>query len=242
MSERLQKLLARAGFGSRRQCEDLIRAGRVMVNGVPASLGEQADANRDAVMVDGKAIQLPKQPLYIKFYKPPGYLSSTRSQGGHPTIYQLITTPRRVYPVGRLDLDSEGLMLLTDDGKLTQLLTHPSYQHEKEYRVLFHELPDPDQIVRWQQGVQLPDGYHTQPAQIFIDRTEADKTWCRIILREGRKRQIRIMASVLGLTVIRLIRTRIASLELGKLKPGEYEECLPNEVAALIEIRERASH
>ena len=235
MSERLQKVLAKAGFGSRRACEDLIRAGRVKVDGVPAALGDRVQSHLVQVLVDGVAITLPDQPVYLKFYKPPGYLSSTRSQGGHPTIYNLISIPRRVFPAGRLDLHSEGLMLLTDDGNLTQRLTHPSYQHEKEYRVLFQEAPTPAQISSWQKGLQLPDGVLTQPAQFFVDEEEAGNTWCRIILREGRKRQIRNMASVLGLTVLRLIRIRIALLELGPLAPGQTEECTAGEVAGLLE-------
>lgn len=233
MSEKLQKVLARAGFGSRRACEDLIRAGRVKVDGVPASLGDRVSSSQVEVQVDGIAITLPEQPVYLKFYKPQGFLSSTRSQGGHPTIYKLISIPRRVFPAGRLDLHSEGLMLLTDDGNLTQRLTHPSYQHEKEYRVLFQDAPTPAQISTWQKGVKLPDGFLTQPSQFFIDEEEAGNTWCRIILREGRKRQIRNMASVLGLIVLRLIRIRIASLELGSLEPGQIEVCTAGEVAGL---------
>lgn len=239
MSERVQKVLARAGFGSRRACEDLIRAGRVKVDGIPASLGDRVDINVVEIMLDGVAITLPEQPVYLKFYKPAGYLSSTRSQGGYPTIFELFSTPRRVYPAGRLDLHSEGLMLLTDDGSLTQRLTHPSYQHDKEYRALFQKAPDHAQISTWEKGVQLFDGYLTQPAQFFIDSEEEGNTWCRIILREGRKRQIRNMASVLGLTLLRLIRIRIASLELGSLEPGQTQACSPDEIAGLLTAQER---
>ncbi|TFH36060.1 MAG: rRNA pseudouridine synthase, partial [Anaerolineales bacterium] len=217
MSERLQKVLARAGLGSRRHCEDLIRAGRVRVNGLLAAIGDRVDIDQVEVTLDGVPIQLPGQPIYIKFHKPAGYLSSTRSQGGLPTIFDLVSIPRRVYPVGRLDLHSEGLMLLTDDGILTERLTHPRYQHEKEYRVLFQEAPSPHQISTWQKGIELEDGYCTKPAHLSLERQEGRNAWCRVILREGRKRQIRDMASRLGLTVLRLIRVRIASLELGSL-------------------------
>jgi 23S rRNA pseudouridine2605 synthase len=240
MSERLQKVLAKAGLGSRRHCEDLIRVGRVTVNGSPAALGDRVDLNQAEVAVDGKLIQLPERLLYIKFHKPIGYLSSSRSQGGHPTIFDLVPTSQRVYPVGRLDLQSEGLMLLTDDGALTQLLTHPRYRHEKEYRVLFKGTPDLEHITNWQKGIQLPDGYLTQPAQFFIEREDEQTSWCRIILGEGRKRQIRDMAAVLGLDILRLIRIRIASLELGDLETGQYQECSADELASLIEATQSA--
>jgi 23S rRNA pseudouridine2605 synthase len=233
MSERLQKVLARAGIGSRRHCEDLIRAGRVRVNGRVAVLGERVDIDQAQITIDEVPIDLPTQFCYIKFHKPAGYLSSTRSQGGRPTIYELVPITRRVYPVGRLDLYSEGLILLTDDGNLTQRLTHPRYQHEKEYRVLFEQSPNAEQISLWQEGVRLPDGYITQPAHLSIERLEQEGCWCRVVLREGRKRQIRSMAAVLGLTVLRLIRIRIASLKLGSLTTGQWEECSAQEVQAL---------
>jgi 23S rRNA pseudouridine2605 synthase len=233
MSERLQKVLARAGVGSRRHCEDLIRAGRVIVNGHVATLGERVDIDQELILIDDEPIELPTQYCYIKLHKPPGYLSSTRSQGGQPTICELVPITRRVYPVGRLDLQSEGLLLLTDDGNLTQRLTHPRYQHEKEYRVLFEELPNVEQISLWQDGVRLPDGYFTQPSQLSIEGREHGNCWCRIVLREGRKRQIRSMAAVLGLTVLRLIRVRIATLELGSLPIGQWKECSAQEVQAL---------
>jgi 23S rRNA pseudouridine2605 synthase len=134
MSERLQKVLARGGLGSRRHCEEIIRAGRVKVNGKTASIGENVDIKTDAITVDSIPVQIPVIHRYIKLHKPIGYLSSSRSQGGRPTIYELVATTERVYPVGRLDLQSEGLILLTDDGDLTQRLSHPRYKHEKEYR------------------------------------------------------------------------------------------------------------
>jgi 23S rRNA pseudouridine2605 synthase len=206
----------------------------VKVNGSLASLGDKVDVDTVEITVDDVIIQLPEQYRYIKFHKPPGYLSSTRSQGGHPTIFNLVTTTERVYPVGRLDLHSEGLMLLTDDGDLTQRLTHPRYQHEKEYLVLFQDAPSEKHISKWQTGIQLQDGYLTQPSHISIDRQEEGNTWYRIILREGRKRQIRSMASVLGLTVLQLIRVRIASLELGGLASGDWQDCTSEEVDALM--------
>ena len=236
MSERLQKVLARGGLGSRRHCEKIIRAGRVQVNGKTASIGESVDSKTDAITVDGIPLKLPTVHRYIKLNKPVGYLSSARSQGGRPTIYKLVKITDRVYPVGRLDLHSEGLILLTDDGDLTQHLTHPSNQHEKEYLVLFRTAPSAEQITRWQAGIRLPDGYQTQPSQLMIHRHDQGRTWCRIILGEGRKRQIRNMASVLGLSVLKLIRIRIATLELGSLASGRWQDCTDQEIEALMRI------
>jgi len=239
MSERLQKVLASGGLGSRRHCEKLIRAGRVQVNGRTASIGESVDVKTDEITLNGIPIQLPTKHRYIKLHKPAGYLSSSRSQGGRPTVYELVEITDRIYPVGRLDLHSEGLLLLTNDGDLTQRLTHPSFQHEKEYLVLFQTTPTDMQIAQWHTGIQLPDGYQTQPSQITIDRHEQGMAWCRIIMREGRKRQIRDMASVLGLTVRRLIRLRIASLELGSLSSGKWQNCTTQEIERLMADIER---
>jgi 23S rRNA pseudouridine2605 synthase len=233
MKERLQKVLARAGLGSRRHCETLIRSGRVEVNGIGVTLGQKVDVEVDQIRIDGMILEKPASHRYIKFHKPSGYLTSTRSQGGQPTIYSLISVPERVFPVGRLDMPSEGLMLLTDDGDLANRLSHPRYQHEKEYRVLFKEIPDQSQVRLWETGVQLPDGYLTQPSPIQFEQLEEDHAWYRVILREGRKRQIRTMASVLGLTVLRLIRVRISSLELGDLECGSWRDCTDGEIQAL---------
>ncbi len=233
MNERLQKVLARAGLGSRRYCEDLIRSGRVRVNGAVALLGSKVNVGEDQITVDGDLLAMPAENRYIKFHKPVGYLCSTKSQGGRPTIFALINVPERVYPVGRLDMPSEGLLLLTDDGQLTNRLTHPRYQHEKEYRLLFQETPTENQMRRWRSGMTLPDGHKTKPSAFALEQVEDGGAWCRIVMREGRKRQIRSMAAVLGLTVLRLIRIRIASLELGDLPVGAWQDCSEEEVREL---------
>lgn len=238
MTERLQKVLARRGLGSRRHCEDLIHAGRVTVNGMVAMLGDKVDPHAVDIRIDGELLYPPEPHRYIKLHKPPGYLCSTQSQGGHPTIFNLVPIPERIHPVGRLDLDSEGLILLTNNGELTQRLTHPSYQHEKEYRVLFEESPSHTQLSHWQGGVLLPDGYLTKRSHISVQSQEQGQTWCNVILREGRKRQIRTMASVLGLTVLRLIRIRIATLALGSLAPGNWQDCSIDERDALLALLE----
>lgn len=236
--ERLQKLLARAGLGSRRACERLIREGRVRVNGRVARLGERADPERDRITVDGKPLPPPERLLYIKLYKPRGVISTVRNPHEHRrTVTDLVPRRERLYPVGRLDADSEGLILLTNDGELAYRLTHPRYGHEKEYRVLVRGRPTAEQLKAWRAGVILPDGHRTAPAQVEVESrvttSEGERTWLRVILREGRKRQLRQVGKLLGLPVLRLIRVRIGSLELGDLRPGEWRHLTPEEVAAL---------
>lgn len=233
MPQRLQKILARSGLGSRRACEELIRSGRVQVNGVTAELGQRADRELDEILVDGVSVAPPQDHVYLALYKPVGYLSSLRSQGGKPTIQELVHIHERVYPVGRLDLDSEGLMLLTNDGELTHKLTHPSFGHSKEYRVLLDRIPDRSQVEAWSRGVVLPNGSKTCSARINIEDPRSRNPWVRVQMREGRKRQIRETAHVLGLNVRRLIRVRIGTLELGDLKVGESRRLSQEEVREL---------
>jgi 23S rRNA pseudouridine2605 synthase len=233
MAERLQKILARAGYGSRRQCEELIAAGRVRVNGRVAVLGDKADAATDAITVDGVAVPAPEQFRYILLYKPRGVLSTVSAPDRRPTVRDLVPLPGRLYPVGRLDVDSEGLLLLTNDGELANRLTHPRYQHEKEYRVLVARQPDEKQLEAWRHGVVLEDGYRTQPAQVRLESKFGKGAWLRVILREGHKRQIREMGRQTGLPVVRIVRVRMADLSLGNLKPGQWRELAPPEVERL---------
>lgn len=233
MAQRLQKILAQSGLGSRRACEELIRAGRVQVNGVTAELGQRADRDRDEILVDGDSISPAQETVYIALYKPVGYISSLRSQGGNPTVQELVHIHDRVYPVGRLDLDSEGLMLLTNDGELTHQLTHPRYGHLKEYRVLLDRVPNPSQLKAWRNGIVLPDGSKTLKAQVDIEDPQSGEPWVRVRIREGRKRQIRETARVLGCQVRRLIRVRIGTLRLGSLQAGESRRLSEEEVGRL---------
>lgn len=233
MKERLQKVMAQAGYGSRRACEEIIRQGRVTVNGLTSKLGDKVDLSEDEIFIDGKQLEPAQLLVYRILNKPPGYLSSTRSQGGNPTVLDLMSCNQRIYPVGRLDLDSEGLILLTNDGPLTQRLTHPSFEHEKEYRVLLDRKPDDEQLRHWRNGVILSDGYKTHPAQVSLGGSDASGFWIEVVLREGRKHQIRETAEILGLDVIRLIRVRMATLEIGSLLPGEWRELEPDEIARL---------
>ena len=169
MEERLQKLMAQAGLGSRRACEVLISAGRVSVNGRTAGLGEKADPQRDRILVDGQPLKLPEVPVYIALYKPRGVLSAVSSPDPRPTVRDLVDLPGHLYPVGRLDVDSEGLILLTSDGELANRLTHPRYGHEKEYRVLVARRPDQEQLETWRRGVVFEDGYRTAPSEVRLD-------------------------------------------------------------------------
>lgn len=233
MEERLQKILARADFGSRRACEELIRQGRVSVNGQVAQLGQKADPDRDRITVDGRPVQPRRSYTYVAVHKPRGVLSDEGDGSGRlPTVRDLVPLPGHLFPVGRLDLRSEGLILLTNDGDLTYRLTHPRFGHEKEYRALVQGEPVERTLDRWCRGVFLA-GRRTAPAEVTVAGREKDMTWLRVILHEGRKRQIRRVAAMLGHPVHRLIRVRIGPLHLGNLKPREWRELTDAEVDAL---------
>jgi pseudouridine synthase len=233
MEERLQKILARAGFGSRRACEAFIREGRVAVNGQVAQIGQKADPDRDRVTLDGKPVRAGQTHTYVALHKPRGVLSDEGDGSGRiQTAHDLVDLPGRLYPVGRLDLRSEGLILLTDDGELTHRLTHPRYEHSKEYEVYVEGHPNEKTLNRWRRGVFL-EGHKTAPAEVSVMRREKDRTWLRVVLREGRKRQIRRVGAMLGHPVHQLIRVRIGSVHLGDLKPGQWRHLTKQEVKAL---------
>jgi 23S rRNA pseudouridine2605 synthase len=241
MKERLQKLMAQAGLGSRRTCEEWITAGRVTVNGRAAVLGSKADPAKDRILVDGNLLKLTEQQVYIAIYKPRGVLTTVSAPDRRPTVRELVPVSERLYPVGRLDVDSEGLVLLTNDGELANRLTHPRFGHEKEYRVLVARRPDDQQLETWRRGVVLEDGYRTQPCQVFVEDTSGKGAWLRVTMREGRKRQIRETGSILGLPVVKIIRVRIGNLRLGTLKPRAWRRLTEKEVADLKEEAAPAS-
>ncbi|MGD2050186.1 MAG: pseudouridine synthase, partial [Chloroflexota bacterium] len=232
MTVRLQKLLAQAGFGSRRNCETLIASGRVFVNGERAHLGQKADPNRDRIEIDGKRIEL-TSPIYIKLNKPKGVISSTTDElnQGRKTIMDLVQISEHLFPVGRLDKQSEGLMLLTNDGTLTHRLTHPRYQHEKVYEVILDGNVPAEALQQWRRGIFL-EGRKTAPASIEVLEQLPDSTKLQVRLREGRKRQIRKIAAQLGFPVKRLNRLQIGPLKLGDLNPGEWRHLTDQEVEA----------
>jgi 23S rRNA pseudouridine2605 synthase len=233
MEDRLQKILARSGYGSRRACEQLIASGRVRVNGKVATLGMKANSHTDLIELDGNPIAANEKLVYVALYKPRGVLSSVKAEDSRQTVRDLVPIPEQIYPVGRLDIDSEGLVLMTNDGDLTNRLTHPRYGHEKEYRVLVARHPDEDQLETWRRGVILEDGYRTTQAQVRLEKFKGKGAWLRIIMREGRKRQIREIGSRLGLPVVKIIRTRISSRHLGSLKARQWRNLEPKEIATL---------
>lgn len=232
--ERIQKILARAGFGSRRASEVLIADGRVRVNGKVAILGAKADAETDKITVDGQPIpQVAPAGEYIALYKPRFVLSDNVSDDPRKTVFDLVPVQGHLFVVGRLDFESEGLMLLTNDGELANQLTHPRFGHEKEYRVLVAKRPDEEQLAVWRRGVVLEDGHKTSPADVRIESTLGKGAWLRIIMHEGRKRQIREICTQIGLPVVRIVRVRIGTLKVGGLKPGEWRNLTPVEVRGL---------
>ena len=233
MEERLQKILAQAGLGSRRACEELIKNGRVTVNGKIAILGSKAVAQQDHIHVDGKPIKPPEAFQYIVLNKPRGVLSTVTTPDPRPTVRDLVPVRGTLYPVGRLDIDSEGLILLTNDGELANQLTHPRYGHEKEYRVLVARHPDEKQLDAWRHGVVMEDGYRTAPVQVDVESHSGKGSWLRVVMREGRKRQIRDTCHQIGLPVVSIIRIRIGSLRLGNLKSREWRHLTSAEIKAL---------
>ena len=238
MEERLQKILARANYGARRKCEELIIGGRVTVNGQVAILGQKADPDSDDIRVDGNMLRL-ESLVYIILHKPKNILSDgADASSDTPTARDLVPLPGHLYPVGRLDLRSEGLLLMTNDGDLANLLTHPRYEHSKEYHVAVEGQPDSEVLEAWRQGVML-DGQRTAPAEVTVLERAPKQTLLKVVLREGRKRQIRKVAASLGFPVRHLIRTRIGPIELGNLKPGEWRYLRSGEVKLLREIKEQ---
>jgi len=233
MQERIQKLLAQAGYGSRRACEVFIIEGRVKVNGKAAELGQKADLQVDKVTIDGKALDRPETLTYIALYKPRNVLSAAEGQDDRQTVRDLIPLEGHLYPVGRLDFDSEGLILMTNDGELTNKLTHPRFGHEKEYRVLLARRPDDKQLEAWRRGVVLEDGDKTAKAEVKFLATSGKGAWIRVVMGEGKKRQIREVGRLLGLPVVKIIRLRIGSLKLGTLKPRQWRYLTADELAEL---------
>lgn len=235
MNERLQKIMARAGLGSRRVCEEIIRQGRVEVDGKIATLGLKVDPARQHIVVDGRPLTAPEPLVYIALHKPRGVLAVSQDDRGRRTVRDLVPVSGHLYPVGRLDATSEGLMLLTNDGALANRLTHPRYRHEKTYRVLVKGHVSDEALRKWERGVFL-DRRRTAPARVTRLRQEKNSTWLRVILREGRKRQIRRVALLLGHHVVRLIRERIGPLKLGQLESGQWRHLSEKEIKALRRI------
>ncbi|HUE38039.1 MAG TPA: pseudouridine synthase [Candidatus Binatia bacterium] len=233
MEERLQKLLARAGLASRRAAEELIVAGRVTVNGdVVRELGAKADESRDDVRVDGERLPRPRAQVLL-LHKPPGVVTTLADPEGRPTVRHYFPQRfDRVFPIGRLDFNSSGLLLLTNDGDLAARLLHPRHRIARTYRVKIHGRPTPAALARLRRGVKLDDGV-TGPAEVDVERTSATKAWLRFTIREGRRREIRRMCEAVGHRVDRLVRIRFGPIELGRLEPGDWRALRDDEIEAL---------
>lgn len=230
--ERIQKVLARAGIGSRRRVEELVAAGRVRVNGARARLGARVDPYKDVVEVDGSRVPLEPGLVHYLANKPVGMVSTADDPEGRPTVVDLVDPSVRVWPVGRLDVDTEGAIVLTNDGELTHRLTHPSFGVPKTYLAEVRGGVRHGSVVRLARGIELDDG-PTAPADVAIVDRLGPTTLVEITLREGRNRQVRRMFDAVGHPVVRLARTAIGPLGLGRLKPGSLRRLSPEEVRAL---------
>jgi len=230
--ERLQKVLARAGLGSRRACEELIAAARVTVDGEVAVLGRRVDPDSARVAVDGVPVVTRADLVHYLLNKPARVVSTASDPEGRPTVVELVPAEPRVFPVGRLDWDTEGLLVLTNDGDLTQLLTHPSHGVEKEYLAEVDGVPSRATLRRLREGVELDDGT-TAPAKVQLVQDRGDHAAVALTIHEGRNRQVRRMLEVVGHPVRRLVRVRIGALTDPSLAPGEWRRLTPAEVRAL---------
>ena len=238
MEERLQKLLSARGVGSRRAMEEWITDGRVTVNGQVARLGDKADPERDEICVDGVPLRPEGERVYLMLHKPRGYVTTLSDERGRKTVAQLVADcGRRVWPVGRLDLDSEGLLIMTDDGELTQRLIHPSHQVEKEYLVWV--VGDVSKGLPILSGPMELDGERLAPAQVKRGRASGGVSQLSVTIHQGKNRQVRRMCAQAGLTVMRLKRIREGRLLLDRnLKPGQWRLLTPEEVALLRDMEE----
>lgn len=230
--ERLQKVLAHAGLGSRRAMEELIAAGRVKVNGRRARLGSRVDASKDEVEVDGSRVPLEQDLVHYMLNKPAGVVSTASDPEGRQTVVELLDLPARVWPVGRLDTDSEGLLVVTNDGELTHRLTHPRYEIPKTYLAEVRGTAGSRAIKHLISGVELDDGV-TKRAKVSLVEATRGGTLLEITITEGRNRQVRRMCEAVGHPVKRLVRTTLGPLQLGRLKPGTFRKLSLEEVRAL---------
>ena len=230
--ERLQKVLARAGFGSRRACEILIDAGRVEVNGEVAALGRRIDPERDTVTVDGVTVAVRSGLVYYLLNKPARVVTTAHDPEGRPTVIDLVPAEPRVFPVGRLDRDTEGLLLLTNDGDLAHGLTHPSHGVPKTYLAEVAGIPGRGALRRLREGVDLEDG-RTAPARARVTGATAQGAALELVIHEGRNRQVRRMCEAVGHPVRRLVRTRFGPLRDHRLAPGQWRSLTQAEIRSL---------
>jgi len=230
MEKRLQKILSETGIASRRKAEELILEGRITVNGRIATIGMKADPDRDHIKVNGKLLLRTVPKVYIMLNKPRGIVTSLHDPEGRPTVIDLLKGVKyRVFPVGRLDYDSEGLILLTNDGDFAHAVLHPSKKISKTYRVKIKGDLEEEDIEKLEKGIRLGDGM-TSPAKVRRIKKTENNLWLEMIIYEGKKRQIRRMLEKIGHPVLKLKRTRINGLELGELEPGRYRYLTHEEI------------
>ena len=233
---RLQKFMADNGIDSRRKCEELIKNGKVKVNGHIAQIGQKINPRKDIVTVGGKKIVSPKtkRMVYIMLHKPRGYVTTVSDEQNRKTVMELVSDiDERIYPVGRLDKDSEGLLILTNDGSFTNAMTHPSHNYAKVYRVTVRPKVSDEILYNLRNGVEI-DGRKTSPCEVTVLTTEENRVVLEFILKEGRNRQIRKMCEAQGLEVARLKRTAIGPIKLGMLPQGKYRELSEQEIKKLL--------
>ncbi len=234
MQERVQKLMAQANIASRRASEKIIEEGRVTVNGKVITVGDKADPTTDTILVDGKRIAVDDDKVYVAVHKPINVISTNEGHPGddRPTVREILPLDGHLFPVGRLDAESTGLIIMTNDGDLANRLTHPRYRHTKTYKVQVHGLPTQSVIDQWEKGVYLEDG-RTAPCLVRVKNGNPKLTTLEIIMTEGKNRQIRRVATELGFPVHRLTRTAIGRFQLGGLKPNAYKILTKQDVALL---------
>lgn len=232
MQERLHKVIARSGLASRRRAEQLIEAGRVTVDGERAHIGQKVDPRTARIVVDGTRLPADPDLVYYLMNKPAGVVSTADDPHGRPTVVELVPSEARVYPVGRLDVDSEGLILLTNDGDLTELVTHPRHEVEKAYLVRVRGTPGPAALRRLVEGVELEDGPAVARSVRRVDSL-GGRAQVEVVMGEGRKREVRRMFDAIGYPVERLVRTRIGPISDNTLRPGEWRRLSLEEVRAL---------
>src|SRR5262245_34775165 len=234
-TERLQKILSRAGIASRRTAEKMILAGRVQINGTTVTqLGTTANPQSDHIVVDGRPLAFLQHAKYFLLHKPIGVVSTLKDPEGRRTVRDLLQEVReRVYPVGRLDYDSSGLLLLTNDGDLTERLLHPRYQISRTYHAKVTGVLTPEELQVLRTGVRLEDDTTTAPTTVRVLRTSEKKAWLEITLREGRNREVRRMCEAVGHRIEKLIRVKFGPLGLGDLPPGKYRPLTAAEISAL---------
>ena len=232
MKERLQKILSARGVASRRKAEEMLTAGRVAVNGLPAVLGDTADVDVDIITVDGRPLPSPQKPVYIMLHKPRGFVTTISDEKGRRNAAELVADCGvRVYPVGRLDMDSEGLLLFTNDGDVANRLMHPKHEVTKTYHVTVKDYSD-EKLENLKQPVTL-DGYTIRKPDVRLLRLDGDKAWLEVVIHEGRNRQVRRMCAMAGMAVVRLVRVAEGALKLGNLQRGTWRYLTEEEIAEL---------